>query len=68
MSKDASPAAEPMPRLYRYREAAQLLGVSVSFLKQNVYANRIRSVLLATGRRIPASEIDRIVEHGLDAA
>ena len=52
-------------RLFRYRDAAEILGVSLSLLKREVRAGRIRSVRIATARRISASELERIAREGL---
>jgi excisionase family DNA binding protein len=57
-----------LPKLLRYREVAAQLGLSVSFVKREVLANRIASVTLGTARRVPQTEVDRLVRHGLDAA
>jgi excisionase family DNA binding protein len=67
---DVSKATAPIgvdlkPRLLRYAEAAAILGVSLGLVKREVLAGRIRSVRIATARRIPADEIDRVVSEGL---
>jgi excisionase family DNA binding protein len=51
--------------LLRYREVAAMLGLSVSFVKRETLAGRIRSVTLRTARRIPFSEVDRIARSGI---
>ena len=51
-----------MPKLYTPREAAQVLGISYSALKQWIYQAKIKSVQTAGGHhRIPESEVDRLL-------
>jgi hypothetical protein len=66
-ARDAGSPAETSPSLYRYREGARELGISISLLKKLVLTGQVRSVLIGTARRIPRTEIQRLAEHGLDA-
>jgi molybdopterin-binding protein len=51
-----------MPKLYTPREAAQVLGISYSSLKQWIYQAKLKTVQTPGGHhRIPESEIDRFL-------
>ena len=51
-----------MPSLYTPRDAAQVLGVNYSTLKQWIYHGKLKSVQTAGGHhRIPESEVDRLL-------
>jgi molybdopterin-binding protein len=51
-----------MPKLYTPRDAAQVLGMSYSSLKQWIYSGKIKSVRTSGGHhRIPEPEIDRLL-------
>jgi molybdopterin-binding protein len=51
-----------MPKLYTPREAAQVLGISYSSLKQWIYHSKLKTVQTPGGHhRIPESEIDRLL-------
>lgn len=51
-----------MPKLYTPREAAQVLGISYSSLKQWIYRSKLKTVQTPGGHhRIPESEIDRLL-------
>ncbi len=51
-----------MPKLYTPREAAQVLGISYSSLKQWIYRDKLKTVQTPGGHhRIPESEIDRFL-------
>ena len=51
-----------MPKLYTPRDAAQVLGVNYSTLKQWIYHGKLRSVQTPGGHhRIPESEVDRLL-------
>ena len=51
-----------MPKLYTPRDAAQVLGISYSSLKQWIYRGRLKTVQTPGGHhRIPESEIDRFL-------
>ena len=51
-----------MPKLYTPRDAAQVLGVNYSTLKQWIYHGKLKSVQTAGGHhRIPESEVDRLL-------
>jgi molybdopterin-binding protein len=51
-----------MAKLYTPRDAAQVLGISYSSLKQWIYQGRIKSVQTAGGHhRIPETEVDRLL-------
>ena len=51
-----------MPSLYTPRDAAQVLGVNYSTLKQWIYHGKLRSVQTPGGHhRIPESEVDRLL-------
>jgi molybdopterin-binding protein len=51
-----------MAKLYTPRDAAQVLGISYSSLKQWIYQGRIKSVPTAGGHhRIPEAEVDRLL-------
>ena len=53
-----------MPKLYTPRDAAQVLGISYSSLKQWIYQGKLKSVQTPGGHhRIPESEIDRLLPH-----
>ncbi len=52
----------PMPKLYTPRDAAQVLGISYSSLKQWIYRGKLKTVRTPGGHhRIPESEIDRFL-------
>ena len=53
------------PRLYRYRDAAAALGLSMSMVKRLVLKGAIASVLIGTARRIPDTEIERVAREGI---
>jgi len=54
--------ARYMPKLYTPRDAAQVLGISYSSLKQWIYQGKLKSVQTAGGHhRIPESEVDRLL-------
>jgi len=51
-----------MPKLYTPHDAAQVLGISYSSLKQWIYQGKLKSVQTPGGHhRIPESEIDRLL-------
>ena len=51
-----------MPKLYTPRDAAQVLGISYSSLKQWIYRSELKTVQTPGGHhRIPESEIDRFL-------
>ncbi|HZD30911.1 MAG TPA: helix-turn-helix transcriptional regulator [Candidatus Angelobacter sp.] len=51
-----------MPKLYTPRDAAQVLGISYSSLKQWIYQGKLKSVQTSGGHhRIPESEVDRLL-------
>jgi molybdopterin-binding protein len=51
-------------KLLKPREAAQILGISYSTLKQWLYRSKLRSVKTAGGHhRIPESELDRYLHR-----
>ena len=51
-----------MPKLYTPRDAAQVLGVNYSTLKQWIYHGKLKSVQTAGGHhRIPESEVDHLL-------
>jgi molybdopterin-binding protein len=51
-----------MPKLFTPRDAAQVLGISYSSLKQWIYQGKVKSVQTLGGHhRIPESEIDRLL-------
>src|SRR5215472_7896630 len=51
-----------MHKLFRPREAARIVGISYSTLKEWIYRGRIRSVkTFGSQHRVPASEIDRLI-------
>jgi excisionase family DNA binding protein len=51
-----------MPKLYTPRDAAQVLGVNYSTLKQWNYHGKLKSVQTPGGHhRIPESEVDRLL-------
>lgn len=51
-----------MPKLYTPRDAAQVLGISYSSLKQWIYRGKLKTVQTPGGHhRIPESEIDRFL-------
>ena len=51
-----------MPKLYTPRDAAQVLGISYSSLKQWIYRDKLKTVQTPGGHhRIPESEIDRFL-------
>jgi molybdopterin-binding protein len=51
-----------MPKLYTPRDAAQVLGISYSSLKQWIYREKLKTVQTPGGHhRIPESEIDRFL-------
>ena len=51
-----------MPKLYSPRDAAQVLGVNYSTLKQWIYHGKLKSVQTPGGHhRIPESEVDRLL-------
>ena len=51
-----------MPKLYTPRDAAQVLGISYSSLKQWIYQGKLKSVQTVGGHhRIPESEVDRLL-------
>jgi len=51
-----------MPKLYTPKDAAQVLGVSYSSLKQWIYHGKIKSIQTTGGHhRIPESEVDRLL-------
>jgi excisionase family DNA binding protein len=54
--------APSLPKLYTPRDAAQVLGVNYSTLKQWIYHGKLKSVQTAGGHhRIPESEVDRLL-------
>jgi len=56
-----------MPKLYTPRDAAQVLGISYSALKQWIYHGKLKTVQTPGGHhRIPESEIDRMIPKKLD--
>jgi molybdopterin-binding protein len=51
-----------MPKLYTPHDAAQVLGISYSSLKQWIYQGKLKSVRTPGGHhRIPESEVDRLL-------
>ena len=51
-----------MPNLYSPRNAAQVLGINYSTLKQWIYKGKLKSVQTAGGHhRIPEAEVDRLL-------
>ena len=51
-----------MPKLHTPRDAAQVLGISYSSLKQWIYRGKLKTVKTPGGHhRIPESEIDRFL-------
>ena len=51
-----------MPKLYTPHDAAQVLGISYSTLKQWIYHGKLKSMQTAGGHhRIPESEVDRLL-------
>jgi molybdopterin-binding protein len=51
-----------MPKLYTPRDAAQVLGISYSSLKQWIYHGKLKTVRTPGGHhRIPEAEIDRFL-------
>jgi len=51
-----------MPKLYTPRDAAQVLGISYSSLKQWIYRGKLKTVQTPGGHhRIPEAEIDRFL-------
>jgi molybdopterin-binding protein len=51
-----------MPKLYTARDAAKVLGISYSCLKQWIYQGKLKSVQTLGGHhRIPESELDRLL-------
>jgi len=50
-----------MPKFYTPRDAAQVLGISYSSLKQWIYQGKLKSIQTAGGHhRIPEPEVDRL--------
>jgi excisionase family DNA binding protein len=52
---------------YTRREAAELFGVSEAAIRLWESQGRLHSLRFGKLRRIPASEIDRVLRYGLDA-
>lgn len=50
-----------------YRDAASALGLSTSMIKRLVLTGRIGGVRIGTARRIPVSEIERVIAEGVPA-
>jgi len=51
-----------MPKLYTPKDAAQVLGISYSSLKQWIYQGKVKSIQTAGGHhRIPEAEVDRLL-------
>ena len=51
-----------MPKLYTPREAAQVLGISYSSLKQWIYRGQLKTVQTPSGHhRVAESEVDRFL-------
>ena len=51
-----------MPKFYTPRDAAQVLGISYSALKQWIYQGKLKSTQTAGGHhRIPEAEVDRLL-------
>lgn len=51
-----------MAKLYTPRDAAQVLGISYSSLKQWIYQGKLKSIQTAGGHhRIPEAEVDRLL-------
>ena len=51
-----------MPKLYKPRDAARVLGIGYSSLKQWIYQGKLKTVRTLGGHhRIPESEIDRLL-------
>ena len=51
-----------MPKLYTPRDAAQVLGISYSALKQWIYQGKLKTVQTVGGHhRIPEAEVDRLL-------
>ena len=51
-----------MPKLYTPRDAAQVLGISYSSIKQWIYQGKLKSVQTAGGHhRIPEAEVYRLL-------
>ena len=51
-----------MPKLYTPRDAAQVLGISYSALKQWIYQGKLKTTQTVGGHhRIPEAEVDRLL-------
>ena len=51
-----------MPKLYTPSDAAQVLGMSYSSVKQLIYQGKLKSIQTAGGHhRIPEAEVDRLL-------
>ena len=54
--------SQSMPKFYTPRDAAQVLGISYSSLKQWIYQGKLKSIQTAGGHhRIPEPEVDRLL-------
>lgn len=54
-------------KAYRPTEAAEVVGVSRSTMYLWIKAGLVRTVTFGTRARVPATELDRLVEEGLPA-
>ena len=52
--------------LYKIKEAAEILRISHKLLYDWAYQGKIATVKLGRARRVPASEIDRLIREGLE--
>lgn len=63
--KRATTDAIGMPqRLFRDREVAQALGLSVTLIKRLRATGRLKFVRINSAIRTPAEEIERLIEEG----
>ena len=52
-------------RLYSLKHAAEVLGVSPAFLREQSKAGRIKTVKLGRRRLVPLDELERLETEGL---
>ncbi len=58
---------QKIQQLFRAREVAERLGISLSFAKKLMRERRIQSIRIGTAVRVPLSEIERIEREGCGA-
>jgi excisionase family DNA binding protein len=64
----AAKAAAVESQVYHVDEAAQVIGISYSYMWKLIYSGKVRSIKVGWRRMVPKTEVQRILHEGTEVA